>query len=290
MLFCRSADRSGETESDVNNFSCICILPTTSEDMGNFDAVADTIVDPQNRDHAKSILRAMRAGAPVVGHTDVLAEQRSLENRIVRVRCEGSGDNAYAHVLRVVGRAAQAVWLLTRSDVMRYRNHPSTPRSVRIHIDSAQLSDDELFYADWPDVIPLASLREPVLVRLAPTSGPARPASGLYCRFLCRCAAVADPAPGASDGGSPLASAGPAAYAIQFDPRWAVLPRGGAAAPLRAATLAAVARLLTGYDWRVAIAMARHRRLGDGSLLGRLDDRLLADMADAAGVAAGWAM
>jgi hypothetical protein len=294
MLFCRSADRSGDTESDIKNFSCVCVLPTNSGEVQKFEEVAASIVDPQNRDHATSVLRAMRSGAPVVGHADVLAEQRSLENRVVRVRCEGSGDNAYVHVLQVLGRTAHAIWLLTRGDVLRYRNHPGTSKRVRSRIDAVDLSESELLYADWPDMIPLASLREPVPLRLVPVSGPARPLAGLFCRFMCRCtAAPSEPELPENRGRAAPAPApgGPAAYAIDFDPRWALLPVAGAAAPpVRAATLAARTGLVAAYDWRVAVAMARHRRLGGGSLLGRLDDRLLADIADAAGAGAGWAM
>ena len=283
MVFCRSADRSCETESDITNFSSIILLPTSCEDIRCFEAVAQIIKDPQNRDHANSILRAMRSGAPVLSHADFLAELRSLENRVVRVRCEGSGDNAYAHVHRVSGREAQATWLLTRRDVLRYRDHPQTTERVRRLIDAALIGENELVYADWPDTIPLASLREPVPLRLITAAPPARPGPGLYCRFLCRCAVSSLPT---VDSGWP---ADAATYSIDMDPRWTVLAMPSSAAT-RGCTVAALAQLVAGYEWRVAVAMARHRRLGAGTLLGLLDDRLLADIADAAGVGAGWAM
>ena len=77
MVFCRSVDRSGEieTESDMSNFSCVVLLPTTPDLPPRFDAAADSIADPKNRNHAHSILRAFRADAPVAGHADAHAER-----------------------------------------------------------------------------------------------------------------------------------------------------------------------------------------------------------------------
>ncbi len=319
MVFCRSVDRSGETESDVNNFSCVVLLHTTLDPPPRIDAAADSIADPQNRDHARSILRALRSGAPVAGHAYARAELLALVNRVVRVRCEGSDDDAFAHVLSIAGRTAHAYWLLSRSDVMRYHAHPGTAERTRRALDAARIGEDELLYADWPDAIPLASLREPVPLRLLPPAALAAPAHpdppppaaprppgpGLYCRFICRCRAGGGPAEGAARGGSGSDGgaigggdsggdrpAGPADYAIDFDPRWGLLPLagGGAAAAIRGGAVAAARRLAAAYDWRAAVAMARHRRLGAASPLGRLDDRLLADIADAAAAAAGWAM
>ncbi len=321
MIFCRSVDRSGETESDIQNFSCVVLLPTTLDPPARFDAAADSIADPQNHDHARSILRALRSGAPVAGHADARAEILALVNRVVRVRCEGSGDDAFAHVLNIAGRTAHAYWLLSRSDVLRYRAHSGTAERTRRALDAARIGEDELLYADWPDSIPLASLREPVPLRLLlPRASPAHPnpaaaadsrppAPGLHCRFLCRCRAatgLADGAAPSESGGDDAAIAGgggqppglpvgPVDYAIDFDPRWGLLALAGggggaAAAALRGGAVAAARRLAAAYDWRAAVAMARHRRLGAASPLGRLDDRLLADIADAAGAGAGWAM
>ncbi len=318
MVFCRSVDRSGETESDITNFSCVALLPTTPDPPPRFDAAAESIADPQNRDHARSILRALRSGAPVAGHADARAELLALVNRVVRVRCEGSGEEAFAHVLTIAGRTAHAHWLLSRGDVLRYRAHPATAERTRRALDAARIGEDELLYADWPDALPLASLREPVPLRLLPpTPLPARfdpgpttalrpPGPGLYCRFLCRCRDSGGPARGApspADTGGGGGGGRPADYAIDFDPRWGLLPliAGGgggegsgaaaaAAAGLRGAAAAAARRLAAAYAWRAAVAMARHPRLGAASPLGRIDDRLLADIADAAGAGAGWAM